>query len=557
VSTAGWNTACPDWELRIVAGESIIPALPYDHERAAKALRIFKRLKIKDVQGFPTMGQACPQWVFDFVYAVFGARDQETKKQVVRNFLLMISKKNGKSTIAAGVMMTALILNDRAAGEFTILAPTKEIANNSFIPAMGMVELDPQLSDLFKANRNYRTIEHRILASSLRVVAADAETVGGGKSIATLIDELWLFGKSSNFANILSEVEGALMARPEGFIAFLTTQSDEEPSGEFKRILKHMRDVRDGVVVDHTSLPVIYEFPKHMLVDEAWRYDERLWRIPNPSLGYGADIDFIRNGLVTKTSTKEAKNLFFAKHFNIEVGLRQRADAWAGADYWEARADRTITLESLLERCEVVTVGGDGGGLDDMLGLCALGRERGTRKWLAWTRAWIHESVLDLRKSEAARFRDFEKDGDLVIVKRQEGAFLAFVDIVERINAAGLLAKVGLDPYGVGMIVDELARRDITQDGGQVEGVSQGYKLQGTIKTAEVQLADGNLFHAGQSLMAWCVGNAKIELKGNAVVVTKQASGTAKIDPVMAMFNAVKLMAENPEISAQPEIFIL
>jgi phage terminase large subunit-like protein len=46
--------------------------------------------------------------------------------------------------------------------------------------------------------------------------------------------------------------------------------------------------------------------------------------------------------------------------------------------------------------------------------------------------------------------------------------------------------------------------------------------------------------------MNWCVGNARIVPTGNAILVTKQASGTAKIDPLMATFNAVSLMSLNP-----------
>jgi phage terminase large subunit-like protein len=47
--------------------------------------------------------------------------------------------------------------------------------------------------------------------------------------------------------------------------------------------------------------------------------------------------------------------------------------------------------------------------------------------------------------------------------------------------------------------------------------------------------------------MAWCVGNAKIEPRGNALLITKQASGFAKIDPLMALLNAAELMARTPE----------
>ena len=62
--------------------------------------------------------------------------------------------------------------------------------------------------------------------------------------------------------------------------------------------------------------------------------------------------------------------------------------------------------------------------------------------------------------------------------------------------------------------------------------------------------------HAGRRLMAWAVSNARVEPKGNAIVITKQASGTEKIDPLMAAFNAIALMSTNPR-SHQASIFVI
>ena len=61
------------------------------------------------------------------------------------------------------------------------------------------------------------------------------------------------------------------------------------------------------------------------------------------------------------------------------------------------------------------------------------------------------------------------------------------------------------------------------------------------IKTTERKLAEGALKHGNQRLMNWAVGNAKVEPRGNAIMITKQGSGNAKIDALMATFDAVAL----------------
>lgn len=549
---AVWTTACPDWAARLRAGESIIPP-PIFADQAERALAVFRELRIVDAPGQPTFGEVSEQWVLDFVAAIFGSYDAETGRRLIREVLMLIPKKNGKSTLAAGIMVTALILNWRASAEMIILAPTVEVANNAYAPARDMIKADEELSSLFHVQDHVRTILHRTMGATLKVVAADSETVGGKKASWVLIDEEWLFGKRPNAEAMFREAAGGLASRPEGVVIKLSTQSDEPPVGVFKMDLDRARDVRDGVIVDQQMLPVLYEHPPAMVDSGEARKLENL-PLVNPNFGVSVDADFLRREYEKAERAGEQSLVgFLAKHGNVQVGQSLRSDRWTGADFWERRGNASLTFEALMTRSEVVVVGIDGGGLDDLLGLVVLGREAGSRRWLHWAHAWAHEIVLERRKELVPQLRDLERAGDLTLVAVPGDDVTEVADRICAVRDAGLLPDkhaIGVDPAGIGAIVDELTdpERGIEMD--QIIAVSQGWKLNGAIKTTERAVAGGDLVHGAQPLMAWAVGNAKVVPVGNAITITKQVSGSAKIDPLMATFNAVSLMALNPEARA-------
>lgn len=539
-----WTTSCVDWADRLSQGQSIIPP-PIFPEQAEQALAIFKQLKIVDAPGSPTFGESCAEWVFDLVRSIFGAYDAESGRRLITEWFILIPKKNSKSTIAAGIMMTAVILNWRQSAEFSVLAPTVEVANNAFAPARDMVQKDDELEVLMHVQTHIKTITHRESGAALKVLAADQNTVGGKKSVGTLVDELHLFGKMASAENMFREALGGLASRPEGFVIWLTTQSDEPPAGVFKQKLDYARNVRDGKIIDPGFVPVIFEHPPEMVANGDCLKLENMAMV-NPNLGFSVDQAFLeREYKKAEMAGGESFRGFLAKHANVEIGLNLRSDRWAGADWWESQAKAPgLTLDELLDRSEVVDVGIDGGGLDDLLGLAVVGRDKDTREWLTWCHGWAHPSVLERRKDIAPRLHDFAKDGDLTLVKNIGDDVADVAGICALIEARGLLDKIGCDPAGLGGIVDALAEAGLPEE--KLIGVSQGWKLTGAIKTAERKLAEGVLVHSGQPIMNWCVGNAKVEPRGNAVIITKQAAGNAKIDLLMALFNAVTLMSLNP-----------
>ena len=553
-----WSTACSDWRERIVARRCLIPA-PLFADEAEEALAVFKSLKIVDAPGQPTFGEACGEWVFDFVRAIFGAFDREEGRQLIREFFLLISKKNSKSTIAAGIMVTALIRNWRHSAELLILAPTIEVANNAFQPAWDMIKADEELSGadgeggLLHVQSHVRTITHRGTGAVLKVVAADSDTVSGKKAGYIFVDELWVFGKRAKADAMLREATGGLVSRPEGFIIWASTQSDEEPAGVFKAKLDYFRSVRDGKINDRESLPVIYEFPEDMSEAEAY-LDPANFYVTNPNIGRSVDVAYLERELEkVRDANDGTRQVFLAKHLNVEIGLKLANNRWAGADYWEGAADKSLTLDEVLARSEVCTVGIDGGGLDDLFGLAVLGRCKNTKHWLLWTHAWAHDDVLKRRNDIASRLMDFRRDGDLTISEDPMAPILEAAAYIERVKEAGLLPAaegVGIDPIGVQPLVDELEARGIAP--GQQVAIRQGFALSPASWGSEIKLKNGSLKHGGQPMMAWCVGNAKVEVRGGAVIITKQSAGRAKIDPLVAAFNAMMLMARKPGVAKAP-----
>lgn len=550
-----WSTALPDWESRIVTRQSMVPVAPLFPDVAADAMDVFGALRMVDADGSPLMSEACLPWVTELVATLFGAYDPVRKRRLITNYFLCVSKKNGKSMIAAAVMLTALILNTRAAGEFIILAPTKEAADNAYKPIREMILADTELTARFQEQQHYKTVTDRLNRATLKVVAADSATVTGKKAIGVFVDELHEFGKSSKAAAMLTEATGGITSRPEGFVFYCTTQSAEPPAGVFLDKLSYARKVRDGKVKDPRFLPVIYEFPQQMLEEKAYENLENAY-ITNPNWGVSVDAEVIAQKLQEAQEAGPHAILDVrAKHLNIEIGMNLRSDRWTGADFWERRGDKSVTLDRILADCEVVTLGIDGGGLDDLLGFSITGRKRDTDHWLQWNKAWVHPIGLERRKELVPRYRDFERDGDLVIIGDMPEDVEQLASIAWKVYESGLLSGIGMDPERTHKVVlSALLASGIPEE--LIVGISQGWKLTGAIGIAERRLASGEMTHSGAPLMAWAVGNCKVVPVGNAVNITKQASGTGKIDPVMAMLNSVTLMSLNPEATSSIDDFL-
>lgn len=550
------SLACPDWEQRLAVGQPPMPDLPQFSGSATglRAVRAFDMLRLADVPGTPTLAEAGGDWFRAVLAVVFGSLDPITKQRLIRELFLLVPKKNSKTTNGALAVLVGVLLNERPRAAFYMTAPVQDVADLAFSAVSGAIQLDPVLDRKFHVRDHLKTIVHRETKATMEIMTFDPAVVTGLKvSGGALIDEVHEIAKMPKAAKALRQLRGGMLPFPEAFLWMITTQSDGVPVGVFKDELRKARDIRDGKR-EGAMLPVLYEFSRDMQQDRdrPWR-DPVNWPMVTPNLGRSISLDrLIEEFRTAEETSAEEMRAWASQHLNIEIGLALSTDSWSGAEFWEQQGNSDVTLEFLMEWSEVIDVGIDGGGLDDLLGLSLVGRHKVTGEKLSWSHAWAHPSVLERRKSEAERFRDFEAEGDLTFVEQIGQDVDEVAEIVADVEQRGLLDKVGVDPAGLGGVLDALEAAGVPKE--KIVGISQGWKMSGTIKTVERWLAGGEFLHGGRPMMAWCVGNAKVVPVGNAVNITKQVSGSAKIDPLMALFNAASLMALNPAAAA-PSVY--
>jgi phage terminase large subunit-like protein len=158
------------------------------------------------------------------------------------------------------------------------------------------------------------------------------------------------------------------------------------------------------------------------------------------------------------------------------------------------------------------------------------------------------------------KLREFAAAGNLTFCDTGTELVEQVAALTVKVRDSGKMpatGAVGLDMAMIGPLIDALVAAGFdpgdvaTGRAGQIVPVRQGWGLTSAVYTTEFKLGDGMLLHDGSPMMAWCVSNARATLKGSNMLIDKGLSGAGKIDPLIALFNAVKLMEAGPVADTQ------
>lgn len=256
-------------------------------------------------------------WQKAAISAIFGFVEKVTGNRQYTRADLYVARKNGKSTLAAGIALYMLTSDGENGAEVYSLATKREQAKIIWDEARRMAAQSPYLSKL--TNRLVDRIRYDRTFSVFKPLASESNSLDGLNTHFCSVDELHAIADK----NLIDVIVDSMSAREQPLLLVTTTMGTLRAS-VFDDTYDYDCKLLDGIFQDPHRLAIIYELDP----EDDWR-DEKVWKKPNPGLGTIKNLKAFRSKVMkAMNDPKEVKNLL-CKDFNRrETGV----EAWLTFD---------------------------------------------------------------------------------------------------------------------------------------------------------------------------------------------------------------------------------
>ncbi|TBL14534.1 terminase large subunit [Bacillus paranthracis] len=257
-------------------------------------------------------------WQKAFIAAAFGFVHGIDGTRKYREVLLVVARKNGKSTVGSGIGLYLQIADGEPGSEVYAVATKKDQAKLVWLESKRMVKKSPALLKRIKPLVSEMVSEWN--DSTFKPLGSDSETLDGLNVHGAMMDEIHAW-KDKNLYDVI--VDGT-SSREQPMIFMITTagtvrESVYDMKYEEAEMLLNGLDDPDGYK-DDRFLPIIYELDKR----EEWT-DPSKWKKANPGLGTIKKID----QLETKVNKAKANSLLVKNLLTKDFNIRETStEAW-------------------------------------------------------------------------------------------------------------------------------------------------------------------------------------------------------------------------------------
>lgn len=504
----------------------------YDEKRANHAINFIEKF-CKHSKG--KMGGKpfiLELWQKAKVAATFGIVHKITGERKYQRVVLIVARKNGKSTLSAAEGLYLFIADGEPGAEIYSVATKKDQAKIIWLEAKRMVKKSPALSKRIKPLVAELTCE--INDGIYKPVGRDSDTLDGLNVHGATMDEIHAWTDK----NLYDVIVDGTSARDEPLILITTTAGTvrenvyDDIYDEAERTINGYFDP-DGYK-DERSLFLVYELDDR----KTWK-DEETWMQANPGLGTIKKTDALRDKVnKAKANTKLVKNLL-TKDFDIP---ETTSEAWLTFETIDNRD--TFDIKELKPR---YCIGGiDLSATTDLTCATIVFRIPEDDNVYIKQMYWLPSDLIELRSQEdKIPYNIWEERG---LLRRSGTNKVDYKDVTKwflevQNEMDCYIFRIGYDRWSAGYLVDELE-----QTFGKITvPVAQGAKtFSNPMKRLESDLKAKKVNYENNPITKWNLSNAAIKTDSNDnIALVKTSNPRRRIDGVASLMDALVVYEDN------------
>lgn len=462
-----------------------------------------------------------------YIQALFGFLDKKTGYRRFRETMFLVGRKNGKTTLMAGIALYLLIADYEGAAEIYSVATKKDQARKALTEAVNMIKQSPELRALLKKRRN--DVYFAATSSKFEALASDSNTLDGLNSHGVIIDEL----HAIRDRNLYEVMKQSTSSRRQPLIVMITTAGTVREC-IFDDMYEYACRVADGEEVDEAFLPILYELDER----SEW-LDPKMWIKANPGLGKIKQVETLRSFVERAKKNPADRAGVLCKDFNVR---ENDSTAWLPFD--------VINNEATFELADVYdtyAIGGcDLSSTTDLTCATLLIRKPNDKTVYVLQHYFLPQARIDELSDKKQRSGGHSNDEAPYKLWAERGLLTACQGA--RVNYSDVTAwfvqmrdqykidcwKCGYDRALAGYWVDEMTANGFTMD-----KVIQGtYTFSQPMRELGAALQDKLVNYNNNPVLKWCLSNTGKKEQGLNNIMPVKISEKRRIDGMVSLLNA-------------------
>lgn len=472
-------------------------------------------------------------WQCWYLTTLFGWVHVLTGLRRFRTAMLLVPRKNAKSTIAAVIVLYMLTSDGESGAECYSAATTRDQAKVVAEIAWQMASRSPAFCEYFGVKIGAKTtftLTVPATASKFAPLSADAHTLDALNVSFAIIDEL----HAHKTREVYDVIDTATGAREQPMI-LITTTAGVDIGGICHEKMSYLHKILDRAFDDETFFGINYTIDDK----DDWKTLDT-HRKANPNYGVSVDPDDLSRKIVAAQHSPSAINNHLTKHLNVWV---RTESAWMGATLWQLCTVLGLTVEKLKEY--PCWIGVDLAEVRDIAALVALFK-LGPESYAMVGRFYLPEDAIE--KSPIAQLSGWVHEGHIIQtegnqadygrIQRDIVAWCDGLQVQQICFDRALAAHMAQD---LKRILEPRMGRDAIDR--FVITVPQNVEtMDPAMKMTERLVLSKKLQHDGNPAMAWMISNVVVERNYKDEIYPRKAGGkdsANKIDGPVAFWTAL------------------